>query len=458
MVTLAVAAIGDLHIDRVAKGSVETARVLGRVGKDGHVDVAGGVECGADRADLTIHHPAGCDHAAARIGLGNGGLGVDLERAVVVDLAVRVEYAAVTMIGVLVDAQVGHEHDPIPELIAQCTQGNLHDALRIERARTNGVFVCRHAEQNDRTHTERCQLANLVDQAGDGVLHHPRQRRDRHWCADALAHEQRCDEIVHRQAGLGNEFAQRGCATQAAGSGGGKVGNHGDHRTGSRPHSTPQIGEGDLGVRTDDAICRREIMPERQWAGTGNRVQTGGLRRRDASGAVLECDRTCRLGAERGTRFEIRRRMGLGSRRDIDGDERAEVVLQLELVQTSLHPVERRVRCHGYWNARRCRLLDEGVDARPAAQRLQQPRLHVAASRICGISIQGSTEVHGEFFDPNGSECGTDDILEVGDRILGPVLGPHRADGLVLHGLGVDDGSIEIEHDRVGKVERGHDH
>ena len=68
----------------------------------------------------------------ARIGLGNGGLGVDVESQVIVHIAVGIKHSAVAVVGVFVDAQIGHQHDPVAEFGAQRTQRNLHDALRIE--------------------------------------------------------------------------------------------------------------------------------------------------------------------------------------------------------------------------------------------------------------------------------------------------------------------------------------
>ena len=58
LVALAVAAVGDLHVDRVAERAVERGGVLGGVGQDGDVAVAGVVEGGADGRHLAVHHPA----------------------------------------------------------------------------------------------------------------------------------------------------------------------------------------------------------------------------------------------------------------------------------------------------------------------------------------------------------------------------------------------------------------
>ena len=54
--------------------------------------------------------------------LRDGSLRVDLERRVVVDDAVLVDDAAVAVIGVLVDAEVGHQHDIVAEGLPEVAQ------------------------------------------------------------------------------------------------------------------------------------------------------------------------------------------------------------------------------------------------------------------------------------------------------------------------------------------------
>ena len=63
------------------------------------------------------------DDVGAGVGLGHRDLGVALERGVVVDLAAVVEHAAVAVVGVLVEAEVGDEHQLVAELVAQRRAG-----------------------------------------------------------------------------------------------------------------------------------------------------------------------------------------------------------------------------------------------------------------------------------------------------------------------------------------------
>ena len=121
--------------------------------------------------------PLGATTWAPAPGLGQRGLGVDLERGVVVDVAALVEHAAVAVVGVLVDAQVGDQHDVVAEVAAQVGQRELHDAVGVEGAAADGVLARRHAEQHDGADAERRQLGDLLAQALAGVLDDAGQRR-----------------------------------------------------------------------------------------------------------------------------------------------------------------------------------------------------------------------------------------------------------------------------------------
>ena len=137
------------------------------------------VERGADDADLAVHHAAGRHHVCAGTGLGDGDLRVHLERRVVVDRAVPVEDAAVTVVGVLVDAQIGHHHHAIADRLVQVCQGQLHNPLRIEGLRADGILGGRDPEENERADPEIGKVSGFGEKAGSRVLHHSRQRDDR---------------------------------------------------------------------------------------------------------------------------------------------------------------------------------------------------------------------------------------------------------------------------------------
>ena len=107
-------------------------------------------------------------------GLGHGDARVDVEREVVVDRTVAVEDAAVPVVGVFVDAQIGHHHHAVADGLTYVAQGHLHDSVWVERSRPYGILRGGHTEQHERAHTQVGQRPRLVDQGGPRVLHHPR--------------------------------------------------------------------------------------------------------------------------------------------------------------------------------------------------------------------------------------------------------------------------------------------
>ena len=74
-----------------------------------------------------------------------------------------------------------------------------------------------YPEQHHRADPEVGEFAHLGHQRLDGVLHHPGQRTDRLRGIDALAHEERRDEVGGMKSRLGDEVAHRGRAAKAPG-------------------------------------------------------------------------------------------------------------------------------------------------------------------------------------------------------------------------------------------------
>ena len=120
------------------------------------------------------------------------------------------------VVGVLVEAVVGHQHELVADLVAQVAQRDLHDAVGARRRPTpSASFAARDAEEDHRGHAEVGERPHLLAEALLRVLHDARHRDDRLGRVDALLHEQRRDEVVDRHACLGHEPAQRRGATQA---------------------------------------------------------------------------------------------------------------------------------------------------------------------------------------------------------------------------------------------------
>ena len=82
--------------------------------------------------------PDGAITSAPALGLGDRDRRVALERGVVVDLAGVGEQPAVAVVGVLVEAVVGHEDQRVAHLVAQVAQRHLHDAVGVVGAASRG--------------------------------------------------------------------------------------------------------------------------------------------------------------------------------------------------------------------------------------------------------------------------------------------------------------------------------
>ena len=173
LVSLAVAATGDLHVDCIAERAVQPRRVLGGVRHDGHVVVSRSIECGADGTHLSVHHPARCHHVRTGTGLCEGRATVDVQRAVVVDVAVLVEHPAVTVRGVFVHAEVCHDHEVVAVLGAQAGECPLRDAVRVVRSAPGLVLGGRDAEEDHAADAHADEVAHLLRERIECVLHHP---------------------------------------------------------------------------------------------------------------------------------------------------------------------------------------------------------------------------------------------------------------------------------------------
>ena len=103
----------------------------------------------------------------------------------------------------------------VADVVAQVAQRDLHDAVGIPRPRALGVLGGRHAEEDHgRARRAPASSCDLLAQRLARVLHDAGQRRDRLRLVDALAHEQRRDQVVDPETGLGDQPAQGRRAAQ----------------------------------------------------------------------------------------------------------------------------------------------------------------------------------------------------------------------------------------------------
>ncbi len=204
---LVAAAVAELRrrLGGVAEGAVEGGGVLGAVGDDRHAGVALLVELVADRADPAVHHVAGRDRVGAGLGVGDRGFGQQLDRDVVVDLALADE-AAVAVRGVLAEADVG-DHGQVGVGLLERPHRHLHDALVVVGAGAGLVLGGGDAEEEDGADAGGGDLGGLGDQLGDREALDAGHRVD--FLADVLAgdDEQRLDQVRRGEVRLSDQTA-----------------------------------------------------------------------------------------------------------------------------------------------------------------------------------------------------------------------------------------------------------
>ena len=173
--------------------------------------------------------PLGATTSAPAGRLGQRHLLVELEGGVVVDGSVGAEHAAVTVIGVLVQAQVGDEHHGVAQTRCAVRPEPPARRLRVPRARPHGVFAFGDPEQHDPGDPQRRQSLRLHDQRRHRMLEVAGQRGDRDRVVHRRPHEQGRHEIVDSEARLGHQATQGGSAAQPAHPPHGEAGT--DHRS-----------------------------------------------------------------------------------------------------------------------------------------------------------------------------------------------------------------------------------
>ena len=112
------------------------------------------------------------------------------------------------VVGVLVHAQIGDQHDVVAEIGAQVGQCHLDDPVRVPGLRPDVVLVLGNAEQHHRPDPESVKLRDLRPQGLPGVLELARHGDDGLGLVDALAHEQRRDEVGGVEPVLGHQPAK----------------------------------------------------------------------------------------------------------------------------------------------------------------------------------------------------------------------------------------------------------
>ena len=130
----------------------------------------------------------------------------------------RVADAAVAVIGIRAQADVGHHDQIVAERLLEPGGRALHGAVRVPGKRAVGGFLrtgLGMTEQQHGAYAERELVLDDAQQVLDAELCESRQRRDRLLGLVRRQHETRHDELRRRDPGLCDQVAQRGRAPQA---------------------------------------------------------------------------------------------------------------------------------------------------------------------------------------------------------------------------------------------------
>ena len=161
--------------------------------------------------------PEGAITSAPALGLRDGDRRVALQRGVVVDLAGVGEQAAVAVVGVLVEAVVGHQDERVAHLVAQVAQRDLHHAVGGVGAASRGRPWWSGTPKRITAGTPRSASARTSLRRLSWVCcTTPGIDDDRLRRVEPLLHEQRRDQVVDREPGFGHQPPHRGRAAEPA--------------------------------------------------------------------------------------------------------------------------------------------------------------------------------------------------------------------------------------------------
>ena len=114
-----------------------------------------------------------------------------------------------TVIGVLVQTEIGDQHQVAADLRAKLAQRALHDPVLAVRLRSDGVLLDRDPEEDHGGDAETGDLHDLFSNRLQCVLRVPGHGSDRKRIGDPLLDEERRDEIAGTQRRLRYQTSQR---------------------------------------------------------------------------------------------------------------------------------------------------------------------------------------------------------------------------------------------------------
>ena len=169
------------RVDRLPERPVERGGVLGRVGEDRRRRRARPRPAPRGRADLAVHHPGRADQVGAGIRLGDA----PSRRSAPAwrrcrPRPSRVQHPAVAVVGELVQAQVGHQHEVVADLARRVGERDVEDAVRVGGLRADGVAGSAGRRTASGRRARRRPPGAASPSAIPGVLLDARHRADRH--------------------------------------------------------------------------------------------------------------------------------------------------------------------------------------------------------------------------------------------------------------------------------------
>ena len=205
MIGLAVAELGR-GVGRLAERAVERRSVFSRVGQDGRPAESVGVEFAADARHAPVHHIGGGHDVRAFLGLGQGSLGQEFERQVVLHLAIF-DHPAMAVAGVLAKTHIADDEEVRNGLLHR-PDGALHDAFRVVGARAGFILFLGNSEENDRRNAEAVRRLTLLNQP----VHRPAivagHGRYLGFDVSSRADEKRIDQRLRAERGFTHQAAQ----------------------------------------------------------------------------------------------------------------------------------------------------------------------------------------------------------------------------------------------------------
>lgn len=135
------------------------------------------IQCFADSLNITVHHIGGSNHVSTGLSVGYGNLSQQRQSFIVVDGAAVLQHAAMTMLGVFAQADVGNDNQFRIFCFNQLA-GLLYRLVHIPAAAADSILVGRYAEKQDSGNTQLNNLVNAFHNTVDGPVVVAGQRFD----------------------------------------------------------------------------------------------------------------------------------------------------------------------------------------------------------------------------------------------------------------------------------------